>query len=382
MTGLTATIWVQHLLGTGHVVRAAAIGRALAARGVAVTLLSGNTIPATVDVSGLRVIGLPACRAADATFRTFVDSQGKPLTEAWWESRVAATATAATEPAPDIFLTEAFPFGRKPFRRELMPVIERLPSETLIAASIRDILVKKVIPEKEDWMVATANTLFDAVLHHGDETLTPLAASLHKAAQITTPVVETGFVYDSSRLHGPESDDGHDEIIVSCGGGVAGADLVATIPEAKRLCTISRRWRVLLGRDLPADAAEKLHAAASSTLIVEAARPDFPALLTRAALSVSMAGYNTVMDVLASGVRAVLVPFGAEAETEQRQRADALKAAGRACVVAPVNLTPETLASAVDATLAAPVPVFTANLDGAGKSADTLIAHALNRRRT
>ena len=62
-------IHVQHLLGIGHAVRAAAIGRALRDRGVKVTLASGNRLPEVIDTTGLDVVELPAARAAGSMRR-------------------------------------------------------------------------------------------------------------------------------------------------------------------------------------------------------------------------------------------------------------------------------------------------------------------------
>ena len=52
----------------------------------------------------------------------------------------------------------------------------------------------------------------------------------------------------------------------------------------------------------------------------EARRADFRALLRNATLSISQAGYNTVVDTLCWADRAVLVPFGTDRETEQTDR--------------------------------------------------------------
>jgi predicted glycosyltransferase len=71
-------------------------------------------------------------------------------------------------------------------------------------------------------------------------------------------------------------------------------------------------------------------------------------LLRRAFISVSQAGYNTTMDVMASGTRPVVVPFTGNGETEQRARGERLRDFGLAVVLDDRTLTPETLARAVD----------------------------------
>ena len=57
-------------------------------------------------------------------------------------------------------------------------------------------------------------------------------------------------------------------------------------------------------------------------------------------MSVSQAGYNTVLDILAAHARAVLVPFAAERETEQLLRAERLAALGAVDLVRESELSP------------------------------------------
>jgi predicted glycosyltransferase len=108
---------------------------------------------------------------------------------------------------------------------------------------------------------------------------------------------------------------------------------------------------------------------------VERHRPDYRALVARARVSVSQAGYNTVQDVLAARTPAVLAPFAGEGETEQPMRAARLAARGFAEVVAERDLAPEVLASAIDRAaargLAPPCPLAS---DGAPRAAERILA--------
>ena len=81
-------------------------------------------------------------------------------------------------------------------------------------------------------------------------------------------------------------------------------------------------------------------------MIVEPARADFRALLRNAALSISQAGYNTVVETLCCADRAVLVPFGTERETEQTDRAPVARRARPGALRGRAALSPDTLAAA------------------------------------
>ncbi|MCA1297520.1 glycosyltransferase family protein [Stappia indica] len=388
----SAFIHVQHLLGTGHVVRAAAIGRALAARGVRVTLATGNTPPPTLDLAGLRTIALPPVRTADARFNRFLTPEGVEIDDAWKAARRDATLaafTAGDEGRPfDLLLTETWPFGRRPFAFEMGPLLEAArarPRPSLIAASIRDILVRKQELWKEEWMADQALAFYDRVLVHSDPDFIRLEDSFPFADRVAELVRYTGFVEafrpatvsrSGHRLPDAEEADGTDEVIVSCGGGAVGEALLDAALDARPL---SRRagdchWRLLAGHGIAEDRFAELAARAGHGVIVERARSDFPALLGRARLSVSQAGYNTVLDILHAGVPAVFVPFAQIRETEQQQRAEALARHGRAVVTSETGLTAERLAAAADDALSLPRRPVKVRFGGAEASADLLLA--------
>jgi predicted glycosyltransferase len=160
---------------------------------------------------------------------------------------------------------------------------------------------------------------------------------------------------------------------VSVGGGAAGQKLLAAALAARRRgCLAERGWRVLAGANLSDDAFAALQSDAPAGVVVERFRSDFPALLRRCHVSVSQAGYNTVLDIVAARARSVLVPFAAERETEQLIRAEHLAARGVAELVREAELTPATLAAAIErAAVRNPAPI---RLDtgGARRSAELI----------
>jgi predicted glycosyltransferase len=142
-----------------------------------------------------------------------------------------------------------------------------------------------------------------------------------------------------------------------------------------------RRWRVITGANLPAAqrlALDKL-AAGDAEITIESFRPDFAGLLAGCQLSISQAGYNTVMELVALKCPAVVVPFAEGGESEQTLRARMLVERKVLGMVDPEFLTPGTLAAAIDA--AQPPAVLDLHLDGATRSASALIA-AWARSRT
>jgi predicted glycosyltransferase len=174
-------------------------------------------------------------------------------------------------------------------------------------------------------------------------------------------VAYTGYVHARGTAT-PPGEDGRNEIIVSAGGGDVGLKLFETALELRGESRWRNRfWRVLAaGTDIPPRR--------EPGLVVEPNRPDFQGLLARARLSVSQAGYNTVVDLLSSRTRSVLVPFAAEAETEQLVRAGALEARGLARTVLAPRLSAANLGAAIEAVEDVPPPRHRVDLEGATKT--------------
>jgi predicted glycosyltransferase len=147
------------------------------------------------------------------------------------------------------------------------------------------------------------------------------------------------------------SAEGTDEVVVSVGGGAVGAPLLKAAAAARSKTALADRpWRLLLGENLPAR--DRAALAGEKGITIEPARPDFTTLLGNATLSISQAGYNTVIETLRCADRAVLVPFASDRETEQADRAEALAERGMVAVVAPGTLSAQSLADAVGRALA------------------------------
>lgn len=370
---------VQHLLGIGHDRRAALVARGLAAAGAAVTLARGGHPVPGVDYGPAAVIQLPPVRAADGSFKVLLDGNGAPIDDSWRERRRAAALAAFESAAPDVLLVESFPFARRAFRFELIPLLQAARERGVrTAVSVRDILVTKPDPARLDEVVDTVTRLVDRVLVHGDPDLIPFGATFPAAERIADRIVYTGYVAapPPAVADGPAGPmDGRDEVVVSVGGGAVGVPLLRAALGARPLSSArGGAWRLLAGPDVPDSDFAALVADAPPGVVVERARRDFPALLSRCRLSVSQAGYNTVMDLLQAGCRSVVVPFASGGETEQATRARLLAARGRLTVVDEAALSPATLAAGIDAALAAPPPPpVPMALGGAEQTAHVLV---------
>jgi predicted glycosyltransferase len=142
-------------------------------------------------------------------------------------------------------------------------------------------------------------------------------------------------------------------VIVSTGGGAVAGPLIEAALAARALSPLAEApWRFLIGPNMAEAEFRDLATRAPSGVIVERARPDFRNLLARGRLSISQAGYNTVLEVLTAGIPAVVVPFAAGSETEQSLRARLLAERGALALVEEAALTPASLAATIAAALA------------------------------
>jgi len=368
--------WVQHLLGTGHLKRAATLARALAARGLEVTLASGGPPAPWLVPDGVDLVQLPWVRARDLAFSALVDAGDRPIDEAFQALRRERLLALFEALRPQVLMTEMFPFGRRAFRFELLPLLAAAAAarpRPWVVGSVRDILVPKPAPERYSWMRDLALGHYDRVLVHTDPALVSFDLTFPYAAALGARLINTGYVVEA----GPPGRAG-EEVLVSAGGGRVGSALVAAALAARPLSRHGARpWRVIAGGAADGASLAGRQAGLPPGLVLEHQRADFQALLAKSLLSVSQAGYNTVVEVLRLGKPMVLVPFETATETEQRLRAERLNALGLAEVVWGGELTPSTLARAIDRVASQPPQRRPAlDLDGAAESARQVAALA------
>lgn len=376
MTRPRIFFYVQHLLGIGHLRRAAAITRALERHGLSVAFVAGGEPVPGLDLGGADVIQLPPARAGDSGFGSIVDEAGRPIDDAWRDRRRVALLAAFERWAPEVVLIELYPFGRRPFRFELRPLLDaaaaRRPRPAILC-SVRDILVSRNDPQRTAEIVGIIRRRFDLVLVHGDPRLIEFGATFAAADEIAAQLRYTGYVVGESPAIS-DSGKGAGEILVSAGGGAVGAPLLRAAIGARPLTRVADQpWRLIAGPNLPEQDFRALTASANANVIIERFRGDFQTLLRNCRLSVSQAGYNTVMELLAAATRAVVVPFAEGGETEQPVRARLLADRGLLTVVDPETLTLASLAAGIDAADRGVRPAVALNMAGADGTARAII---------
>ncbi len=385
--------YCQHLLGLGHWRRGALLASALAQSGERVLFVTGGLPAPELDLGGAKEMGLPPLTAADDAASGFMLPDGRAPDAAYLAARRARLLEMVAQEDPAVVLLELFPFGRHAFAFELAPLLLTLADDRRrrgraaprVVVSLRDIVVsKKNQPWSELTALAVALQCVDRVLVHGSPDVIPLSRTFGLAERLGEKLAYTGYL--AAPLPPASASTPTGEVVISGGGGRVAGPLLRTALAARQLCPVAAAlpWRLITGPYLPANQRAELEALAAGlgtgadapAIALETFREDFPSLLRRAALSISQAGYNTVLDIVASGVRAVLIPYEGSGD-EQPLRAQLLAERGLIRVVAEAELSPARLAMAMQEALTAPDFPAPARLDLDGATRSVAILREL-----
>jgi predicted glycosyltransferase len=262
---------------------------------------------------------------------------------------------------PDVLLVDHMPHGAM---GELLPTLEALKEAnagTKIVLGLRDILDAPEIVSRR-WRAEGAyeaiERYYDMVLVYGRREVFDLAEQYSFSPVMSQRMRYCGYVCTpqapryTARARAkyiPSADKDTRLIVAMAGGGADGYPMMRALLDALPL--IRERMRCVLalitGPFMPPELRHDLEARARGLPVrVSMSVNDTLSYIEAADLVVAMCGYNTTMEILRSGKRALLIPrVGPSAE--QRMRARLFAAQGWAETIAPDNLSAEIVANAV-----------------------------------
>ncbi|MGL1932617.1 MAG: glycosyl transferase [Desulfotalea sp.] len=313
--------YCQHILGIGHLRRSLTICESLLHAGHQIYLILGG--PKTeIDEKKINIIQLPGLYM-DENFTGLMPCEPSLNLEETKAKRKTILYNFFLKEAPDIFITELYPLGRKAFRFELEPVLKGMRNGDIKPAkcfsSVRDILVEKTEDREqfEQRAVNSLNKYFHGLLIHSDEEIIKLSETFAATSQISIPCYYTGFIAPKSVTAQLLSENKRPLVIASIGGGNVGSKLLKAVCEvAKEEKNID--FKIFSGRYSENTFIDELKAIAPDNLQIEGFSSNFQEEICRADLSISMAGYNTCMNLLRAGIPALLLPFKQNREQELR----------------------------------------------------------------
>ncbi|MEO0533411.1 MAG: glycosyltransferase [Cyanobacteria bacterium P01_A01_bin.123] len=377
--------YCQHILGMGHLIRSMEIVRGLTDDFEVCFINGGEIVQGFQIPPSVQMINLPAIKT-DPEFRELQavdDNLSIEAVQALRQRQLLATLKAFQ---PDVLMIELFPFGRRRFSFELIPLVENARAQNAkVVCSLRDIVVTKQDQTRHEAKICRLmNQYFDQLLIHGDPSLHPLEDSFSRVNDLNCDVHYTGYVVQQPGNTRPTITDQialSDErpmILTSVGGGRFGHELLDCVVETAQVLEgkLPHCIRMFTGPFMPEEKFWELKYAAHdrSNLQIHRYTPNLLAYMQKADLSISMAGYNTTMNILTTGVPAMMLPFTGNDDKEQTMRVERLAQLGRVKRLHPEDLRPKRFAKTLIGQLQQPPAQLSIDLDGVKQTAQLVKA--------
>jgi predicted glycosyltransferase len=313
----------------GHLVRSLEFARALSDH--AVTLVVGGQQVEVDRPDHVELVRLPVLYMDEKFTRLISGDPGQSVEHVQRERKTALYALFKKK-KPDLFIVELYPFGRSIFGFELEPLLGEIRAgrfgRVKAVCSLRDILVeKKDPPAYEKRVLEKLNRYFDALLIHSDAGLQRLDETFSRARDIEIPLVYTGFITQQTDPAAGRKlrrelkiTPGEKLIVASAGGGRSGFNILTSVLDACKLLRdrLPIRLEVFSGPFMENEAYAKLIARSGPGVRIQRYTRRFPDYLNAADLSVSLAGYNTCMNLLVTQVPALVYPYARQREQPMR----------------------------------------------------------------
>ncbi|HBB33748.1 MAG TPA: glycosyl transferase [Cyanobacteria bacterium UBA8803] len=376
--------YCQHILGIGHFVRSMEIVRGLV-KDFQVCFINGGQVLQGFQVPpSVEIVNIPAIKT-DSEFQELQVADSSLSLEDVQAIRREQLLSVFERFQPDILAIELFPFGRRRFSFELIPLLEQAKlSGTKIVCSLRDIVVTKQNQARhEEKVCRLMNQYFDMLLIHGDPQFIRLEESFSRVSDLNCAVEYTGYVAQPVPETGVMSSDtlqlptpARPIILASVGGGRFGHDLLECVVKTAPLLKsrLPHHIQMFTGPFIPEEVFSHLQnlALGSDNITIDRYTPRFLDYMKRADLSISMSGYNTTMNILMTGVPAMIMAFMGNDDQEQTIRAEKLAKLGIVNVIRKPELQPEQFAEKVVACLNQQPNAITWDFGGIEKTATCL----------
>lgn len=363
-------LWVESLLGGGHMQVADTLAQALVGHGLETHVVSsGFGLSPGLNYGGAVLHPYPKnLHILSDEQRGYVTADNRRLADApdMLVRRHEFFMNVAARVSPDAVITEHWPFRRGYLDPDIGRSIAALtaqPVPPLIYGSVRDAVLVKPgdsaggTPETAAVII---NRHYRKIFVHGDAQFLPLERSFPAAAAFTDKLAYTGYLVHPLPPRDARCAANQRPVLVSAGGGktVDGLQLYETaintraaLPPCHPLAT--NPWQIMVSAAYAeADFQRLRQQAAARGGSVQVLRnlpaAEFRHTLSNAALSISLCGYNTAIETYAADVPAVLLPF-INAAGGQRLRAEAFTRDGKMSLLAPDQRTdPASLLHHVD----------------------------------
>ena len=369
-----------HKQTLGHTTRSVALGAALCRHGAETLILQGGVPQPFIRFpKGCRVLDIPY------PFDDRTSFQAQVVVPSSVNKRAQFILKTAAEFAPDVFITEFFPFGRLAYLPELLPTLRWLRKKgTRIIASIGYPLLVDLEKLEDPNFAALHRATFaffdNFMIHTPKELETPYihgtiqSPTLSKSyttiiKNLKKKIVYTGYIFPEQMLTGgsslaPQEPSGADTILVSRGGGAVYPKIITTAIEAQRLIDKSIRTIISCGPATSPKEMELFHSLLKDSdknrVLLSSQIDNLDDLLRTCRVSVSLCGYNTSVQLMRFGTPSVIIPYRNTKSplptNDQVARAKLLQERFKSIALDHDTMTPKSLANAIERQISQPRP--------------------------
>lgn len=345
-------LYSHDTFGLGNIRRTLLLAEELSGQypGAAILMVTGSQMVHSFRIpEGVDYIKLPCLDRVDA-------ERYEPRFLRSWSEEVKRTRSAILEKSvlgfePDLMIVDKRPAGVDGELAATLEEIRRKRLPTRLVLGVRDILDE---PERtrrtleSNGSFKTIERFYDEVWVYGSRSIFDTVKEYGFPERVARITRFCGYLKRPTAPRTRESGPPH--VLVTTGGGGDGTAMIETYLEglASLPRNVALRTTVVFGPQMPEGARECVRERFGYLADVTFSdfEPDLLRLYSESDIVVSMAGYNTVCELLSFGHHAILVPR-AEPVQEQLIRARLLAAQGLFDIVEPEDLKPATLISKV-----------------------------------
>lgn len=244
--------------------------------------------------------------------------------------------------APDLVIIDRHALG---IDGELLPALQTLRREypgVALVLGLREVLDDPQATAREWTRVSPGQVrnLYDEIWVYGDQAVHDLRATGELPRELHELVRFQGYLAIGRSTKELECDLEKPYLLTTTGGGSDGFDLCMAAARAK----VPHGYRQVLvtGPQMPDEQFQRVVQAARKRTLVMRQLPDVAGPLHHAEAAITMAGYNTATEVLATTTPALFVPREWP-RTEQLIRAEALAGQGAVDVLRQEELSPDAI---------------------------------------
>lgn len=310
-------MYCQHVFGIGHFVRTLTIAKAVSKRHHVVVISGGLPVPVPEDNEKVKFYWLdPIC--SDENYERYYSAANKNvLYEDIYPKRLAEIKEIINNERPDAMWIEGFPFARRRFKKEIISAIKharRVFPSCMICSSVRDALLKYGgDSDYNNFVTDELNGYFDILFIHSDPKKIKLDLTFAGINHVKIPTVYTGYVarkpLDCTKRTWSEG--GY--VVASCGGSSIYSSLILHAVNSQLKHFPERTIHVFSGLR-----SCELRIPKSDKTVMHNFTWNYIDFLSHAAVSISMGGYNSIVESIACEVPSIVIPLHSNDEQKIR----------------------------------------------------------------